>query len=33
MVEQAEYNMTILTLHMFAKALGISLQDAVRGLS
>jgi len=31
-VERAEYNVTVLTLLRFTKALGISLQDALRGL-
>ena len=32
-VERAEYNVTILTLRRFTKALGISLHDAIRGIS
>lgn len=32
-VERGEYNVTILTLRRFTKALGISLRDAIRGLS
>ena len=31
-VERAEYNVTVLTLLRFTKALGISFQDALRGL-
>ena len=31
-VERAEYNVTVLTLLRFTKALGISLQDAIRGI-
>lgn len=31
-VERAEYNVTVLTLLRFTKALGITLQDAIRGL-
>lgn len=31
-VERAEYNVTILTLLRFTKALGITVQDAIRGL-
>ena len=31
-IERAEYNVTILTLRKFTKALGISLRDAIRGL-
>ena len=32
-VERGEYNVTILTLRKFTKALGVSLRDAIRGLS
>ncbi len=32
-VERAEYNVTILTLLKFTKALGISLRDAIRGIT
>jgi len=32
-VERGEYNVTVLTLRKFTKALGISLRDAIRGLS
>lgn len=32
-VERGEYNVTILTLRKFTKALGITLRDAIRGLS
>lgn len=32
-VERGEYNVTILTLRKFTKALGISLRDAIRGVS
>jgi transcriptional regulator with XRE-family HTH domain len=32
-VERAEYNITILTLRRFTKALGISLRDAIRGIT
>ncbi len=32
-VERAEYNVTILTLRRFTKALGISLRDAIQGIS
>ena len=32
-VERGEYNVTILTLRKFTKALGISLRDAIRELS
>lgn len=32
-VERAEYNVTILTFRKFTKALGISLHDAIRGIS
>ncbi len=31
-VERAEYNVTVLTLLRLTKALGISLQDAIRGI-
>ena len=31
-VERAEYNVTVLTLLRFTKALGITLQDSLRGL-
>jgi len=31
-VERAEYNVTVLTLLRFTKALGISLKDAIGGL-
>ena len=31
-VERAEYNVTVLTLLRFTKALGITHQDAMRGL-
>jgi len=31
-VERGEYNVTILTLRRFTRALGITLQDAIRGL-
>ncbi len=31
-VERGEYNVTILTLRKFSKALGITLRDAIRGL-
>jgi len=31
-VERAEYNVTVLTLLRFTKTLGITLQDAIRGL-
>lgn len=30
-VERGEYNVTVLTLHRFVHALGINLQDALRG--
>lgn len=32
-VERAEYNITVLTLRRFTKALGISLQEAFRGIT
>ncbi len=32
-VERAEYNITVLTLRKFTKALGIPLQDAIRGIT
>ena len=32
-VERGEYNVTILTLRKFTKALGISLRDAIRGVT
>jgi len=32
-VERGEYNVTILTLRKFTKALGITLRDAIRGIS
>ena len=32
-VERAEYNVTILTLRKFTRTLGISLHDAMRGVS
>ena len=32
-VERGEYNTTILTLRRFTKALGISLHDAIRGIT
>ena len=32
-VERAEYNVTVLTLLRFTKALGITVQDAIRGLT
>ncbi|GFO83222.1 MAG: transcriptional regulator [Methyloceanibacter sp.] len=32
-VERAEYNVTVLTLLRFTKALGIPLKDAIKGLS
>ena len=32
-VERGEYNVTILTLRKFTKALGITLRDAIRGVS
>ena len=32
-VERGEYNVTILTLRRITKALGISLRDAIRGLT
>jgi len=32
-VERGEYNVTILTLRKFTKALGISLRDAIRGIT
>ncbi len=32
-VERGEYNVTILTLRKFTKALGITLRDAIRRLS
>jgi transcriptional regulator with XRE-family HTH domain len=31
-VERGEYNVTVLTLLKFTKALGMSLRDALRGL-
>jgi len=31
-VERAEYNVTVLTLLRFTKALGITLQDSLRGI-
>ena len=31
-VERGEYNVTVLTLRRFTKALGIGLRDAIRGL-
>lgn len=31
-IERGEYNITILTLRRFVKALGISLQDAIHGI-
>ena len=31
-VERAEYNVTVLTLLRFTKALGITLREAIRGL-
>ena len=31
-VERAEYNVTVLTLLRFTKALGITLKDAIKGL-
>jgi transcriptional regulator with XRE-family HTH domain len=31
-VERGEYNITILTLRKFAKALGITLRDAIQGI-
>ncbi len=31
-VERGEYNVTILTLRKLAKALGISIQAAIRGI-
>ena len=31
-VERAEYNVTVLTLLRFTKALGITVQDAIRGV-
>jgi transcriptional regulator with XRE-family HTH domain len=31
-VERAEYNITVLTLCKFTKALGITLREAIRGL-
>jgi hypothetical protein len=31
-VEQAAYNITILTLRRFTKALGITLRDAIQGI-
>ena len=32
-VERGEYNVTILTLRKFTKGLGITLRDAIRGIS
>ena len=32
-VERGEYNVTILTLRRLTKALGITLRDAIRGVS
>ena len=32
-VERGEYNVTIMTLRKFTKALGISLRDALRGIA
>lgn len=32
-VERGEYNVTILTLRKFSKALGITLRDAIRGIA
>ncbi|MEK6674112.1 MAG: helix-turn-helix transcriptional regulator [Planctomycetota bacterium] len=32
-VERGEYNVTVLTLRKFTKTLGITVQDALRGLS
>ena len=32
-VERGEYNVTILTLRRFTKALGISLRDAIQGIT
>lgn len=32
-VERGEYNVTILTLRRFTKALGISVHDALRGIT
>ena len=32
-VERGEYNVTILTLRKFTKALGISLREALKGIS
>ncbi len=32
-VERGEYNVTILTLQKFTKALGITLKEAIRGLA
>ena len=32
-VERGEYNVTILTLRRFTKALGITIQDAIRGIA
>ena len=32
-VERAEYNITILTLRRMTRALGMTLQDAIRGAS
>lgn len=32
-VERAEYNITILTLRKMTRALGMTLQDAIRGAS
>jgi transcriptional regulator with XRE-family HTH domain len=31
-VERGEYNVTILTLRRFTKALGVPLRDAIRGV-
>ncbi len=32
-VERGEYNITMLTLRKFTKALGISLRDAIQGIT
>ncbi len=32
-VERGEYNVTVLTLRKFTKALGITLRDAMRGIA
>ena len=32
-VERGEYNVTILTLRKFSRALGISLRDPIRGIT